>query len=199
MEMEKNMNDQILVDEILKGKTEVYEFLILKYQKQLFSTVFNIVKDEDLAMDIVQEAFLKAYEGLPNLRNKDQFYPWIKRIAINESLMKFDRNKRFVDMYNEDQDEDDYFFNSITDETNPEKELLEEEIRRYIRKYVDSLPSKLRTVIILREVEDMSYEEIADILQIPIGTVRSRLFNARQIIKERLIKQGLADGLYKVS
>ncbi|PMP69828.1 MAG: RNA polymerase subunit sigma-70 [Calditerrivibrio nitroreducens] len=193
------MNDQILVDEILKGKTEVYEFLILKYQKQLFSTVFNIVKDEDLAMDIVQEAFLKAYEGLPNLRNKDQFYPWIKRIAINESLMKFDRNKRFVDMYNEDQDEDDYFFNSITDETNPEKELLEEEIRRYIRKYVDSLPSKLRTVIILREVEDMSYEEIADILQIPIGTVRSRLFNARQIIKERLIKQGLADGLYKVS
>lgn len=193
------MNDQILVDEVLKGKTEVYEFLILKYQKQLFSTVFNIVKDEDLTMDIVQEAFLKAYEGLPNLRNKDQFYPWIKRIAINESLMKIDRNKRFVDMYNEDQDEEDYFFNSITDEKNPEKELLDEEIRRYVRKYVDSLPSKLRTVIILREVEDMSYEEIADILKIPIGTVRSRLFNARQIIKERLIKQGLADGLYKVS
>lgn len=113
--------------------------------------------------------------------------------------MKIDRNKRFVDMYNEDQDEDDYFFNSITDEKNPEKELLDEEIRRYVRKYVDSLPSKLRTVIILREVEDMSYEEIADILKIPIGTVRSRLFNARQIIKERLIKQGLADGLYKVS
>lgn len=193
------MSDQILVDEILNGNTEVYEFLILKYQKQLFSTVFNIVKDEDLTMDIVQEAFLKAYEGLPNLRNKDQFYPWIKRIAINESLMKIDRNKRFVDMYNEDQDEDDYFFNSITDEKNPEKELLDEEIRRYVRKYVDSLPSKLRTVIILREVEDMSYEEIADILKIPIGTVRSRLFNARQIIKERLIKQGLADGLYKVS
>jgi len=199
MELEKNMSDQILVDEILNGNTEVYEFLILKYQKQLFSTVFNIVKDEDLTMDIVQEAFLKAYEGLPNLRNKDQFYPWIKRIAINESLMKIDRNKRFVDMYNEDQDEDDYFFNSITDEKNPEKELLDEEIRRYVRKYVDSLPSKLRTVIILREVEDMSYEEIADILKIPIGTVRSRLFNARQIIKERLIKQGLADGLYKVS
>ncbi|ADR18867.1 RNA polymerase sigma factor [Calditerrivibrio nitroreducens] len=193
------MSDQILVDEILNGKTEVYELLILKYQKQLFSTVFNIVKDEDLTMDIVQEAFLKAYESLPNLRNKDQFYPWIKRIAINESLMKIDRNKRFVDMYNEDQDEDDYFFNSITDEKNPEKELLDEEIRRYVKKYVDSLPSKLRTVIILREVEDMSYEEIADILKIPIGTVRSRLFNARQIIKERLIKQGLADGLYKVS
>jgi len=193
------MSDQLLIEEILKGKSSIYELLILKYQNQLFATVINIVKDEDLAQDIVQEAFLKAYESLNSLRDRNQFYPWIKRIAINESLMKIDRNKRYVDMYDESQEEDDYFFNSITDEKNPEKELLDEEMRRYVRKYVESLPSKLRTVIILREVEDLSYEEIAEILNIPIGTVRSRLFNARQIIKERLIKQGLADGLYKVS
>jgi RNA polymerase sigma-70 factor (ECF subfamily) len=197
--MEKTMSDQLLIEEILKGKSSIYELLILKYQNQLFATVINIVKDEDLAQDIVQEAFLKAYESLNSLRDRNQFYPWIKRIAINESLMKIDRNKRYVDMYDESQEEDDYFFNSITDEKNPEKELLDEEMRRYVRKYVESLPSKLRTVIILREVEDLSYEEIAEILNIPIGTVRSRLFNARQIIKERLIKQGLADGLYKVS
>jgi len=193
------MSDQLLIEEILKGKSSIYELLILKYQNQLFATVINIVKDEDLAQDIVQESFLKAYESLNSLRDRNQFYPWIKRIAINESLMKIDRNKRYVDMYDESQEEDDYFFNSITDEKNPEKELLDEEMRRYVRKYVESLPSKLRTVIILREVEDLSYEEIAEILNIPIGTVRSRLFNARQIIKERLIKQGLADGLYKVS
>lgn len=193
------MSDQILVDEIVKGNTAAYELLILKYQKQLYATVLNIVKDDDFAQDIVQEAFLKAYESLPNLRNKEQFYPWLKRIAINESLMKLERNKRYVDMYDEEQEEDDYFFNTITDENNPEKELLDEELRKYVRRYVDSLPSKLRTVIILREVEEMSYEEIAEMLNIPIGTVRSRLFNARQIIKERLIKQGLADGLYKVS
>jgi len=197
--MEKTMSDQLLIEEILKGKSSIYELLILKYQNQLFATVINIVKDEDLAQDIVQESFLKAYESLNSLRDRNQFYPWIKRIAINESLMKIDRNKRYVDMYDESQEEDDYFFNSITDEKNPEKELLDEEMRRYVRKYVESLPSKLRTVIILREVEDLSYEEIAEILNIPIGTVRSRLFNARQIIKERLIKQGLADGLYKVS
>ena len=193
------MSDQLLIEEILKGKSSIYELLILKYQNQLFATVINIVKDEDLAQDIVQEAFLKAYESLNSLRDRNQFYPWIKRIAINESLMKIDRNKRYVDMYDESQEEDDYFFNSITDEKNPEKELIDEEMRRYVRKYVESLPSKLRTVIILREVEDLSYEEIAEILNIPIGTVGSRLFNARQIIKERLIKQGLADGLYKVS
>jgi len=177
--MEKTMSDQLLIEEILKGKSSIYELLILKYQNQLFATVINIVKDEDLAQDIVQESFLKAYESLNSLRDRNQFYPWIKRIAINESLMKIDRNKRYVDMYDESQEEDDYFFNSITDEKNPEKELLDEEMRRYVRKYVESLPSKLRTVIILREVEDLSYEEIAEILNIPIGTVRSRLFNAR--------------------
>jgi len=90
-------------------------------------------------------------------------------------------------------------FQQSDHDTNPEQELLDDELRRYVRKYVDSLPNKLRTVIILREVEDLSYEEIADFLKIPVGTVRSRLFNARQIIKERLLKQGLADGLYKVS
>jgi len=137
---------------------------------------------------------LKAYENLTTLRNREQFYPWLKKIAINLSLMKLERNKRFVDMYRSDQEEDDYFFNNQTDETNPEQELIDDELRRYVRKYVDSLPNKLRTVIILREVEDLSYEEIADFLKIPVGTVRSRLFNARQIIK-RDFKQGLADGI----
>jgi RNA polymerase sigma-70 factor (ECF subfamily) len=193
------MSEAVLIERITKGDSAAFEYLIIKYQKQLYSTVLNIMKDEEHAKDIVQEAFLKAYENLETLRNREQFYPWLKKIAINLSLMKLERNKRFVDMYRSDQEEDDYFFNNQTDETNPEQELLDDELRRYVRKYVDSLPNKLRTVIILREVEDLSYEEIADFLKIPVGTVRSRLFNARQIIKERLLKQGLADGLYKVS
>lgn len=193
------MSESLIIDEVLKGNSTAFELLILKYQKQLFLTSLNIVKDEETAKDIVQETFLKAYENLGNLRNKDQFHPWIKRIALNMSLMRLDRDKRFVDMYNNEEEEDDYFFNNQTDENDPEKEILTEELRRYVRKYVDSLPAKLRVVIILREVEDLSYEEIAAMLKIPVGTVRSRLFNARQIIKERLINQGLADGLYKVS
>lgn len=193
------MSEAVLIERITKGDSAAFEYLIIKYQKQLYSTVLNIMKDEEHAKDIVQEAFLKAYENLETLRNREQFYPWLKKIGINLSLMKLEKNKRFVDMYRSDQEEDDYFFNNQTDETNPEQELLDDELRRYVRKYVDSLPNKLRTVIILREVEDLSYEEIADFLKIPVGTVRSRLFNARQIIKERLLKQGLADGLYKVS
>ncbi|MEF3255889.1 MAG: sigma-70 family RNA polymerase sigma factor [Deferribacterales bacterium] len=197
--MERKKSENFIIDEVLKGNSTAFELLILKYQKQLFLTSLNIVKDEETAKDIVQEAFLKAYENLGNLRNKEQFFPWIKRIALNMSLMRLDRDKRFVDMYNNEEEEDDYFFNNQTDENDPEKEILTEELRRYVRKYVDSLPAKLRVVIILREVEDLSYEEIAAMLKIPVGTVRSRLFNARQIIKERLINQGLADGLYKVS
>lgn len=193
------MSEIVLIDRVLDGDISSFEFLILKYQKNLYGTVFNIVKEEEATKDIVQESFLKAYENLSSLRSKEQFYPWLKKIAINLSLMKLDKSKRYIDMYKDDEEGDDFFFNNQTDESNPEQELLTEELRRYVRKFVDSLPEKLRRVIILREVEDLSYEEIASILNIPVGTVRSRLFNARQIIKERLLRQGLADGLYKVS
>ncbi|MCA1932560.1 MAG: sigma-70 family RNA polymerase sigma factor [Calditerrivibrio sp.] len=193
------MSEIVLIDKVLNGDASAFEFLILKYQKNIYGTVFNIVKEDELTKDIVQESFLKAYENLNSLRSREQFYPWLKKIAINLSLIKLDRNKRYVDMYRDDKEEDDFFFNNQTDESNPEQELLTEELRRYVRKFVDSLPEKLRRVIILREVEDLSYEEIASILNIPVGTVRSRLFNARQIIKDRLLRQGLADGLYRVS
>lgn len=197
--MENKMSEIVLIDRVLDGDTSSFEFLILKYQKNLYCTVFNIVKEEEATKDIVQESFLKAYENLSSLRIKEQFYPWLKKIAINLSLVKLDKSKRYIDMYKDGEEGYDFFFNKQTDESNPEQELLTEELRRYVRKFVDSLPEKLRRVIILREVEDLSYEEISSILNIPVGTVRSRLFNARQIIKERLLRQGLADGLYKVS
>jgi len=103
------MSETVLIERITKGDSAAFEYLIIKYQKQLYSTVLNIMKDEEHAKDIVQEAFLKAYENLTTLRNREQFYPWLKKIAINLSLMKLERNKRFVDMYRSDQEEDDYF------------------------------------------------------------------------------------------
>jgi len=196
------VSDKSVVNAILKGDTQSYELLIIKYQRQLFNTVISLVKDPDVADDLVQESFLKAFEKLDTLRDKSQFFPWLKRIAINLALGYLNKNKRNVDMnadWNEDGEEKTDYFESIADEGDPEEFLLKEELRRYVRKFVESLPDRLRVVVILREVEDMSYEEIAETLNIPIGTVRSRLFNARQIIKDRLINQGLADGLYKIS
>ena len=193
------MTDVQIIEKILSGKTELFELLVVKYQQQLFSTLINITKDYNLAEEFVQEAFVKAFEKLDMLKNKEHFYAWIKRIAINNALMYFDRKKRVVDMEKEDDESSDSFFERLSDYSNPEEELLTEEMKRYVRKFVDALPDKLRTVILLREVEDYSYEEIAEMLNIPIGTVRSRLFNARQFIKQRLIRQGLADEVSKVS
>ncbi|MCD8492842.1 MAG: sigma-70 family RNA polymerase sigma factor [Geovibrio sp.] len=191
------MGDALVVEKVIDGDAASYELLIRKYQSKLFSTVLHMVKNRELAEDIVQESFLRAFRKLDTLNNRSQFYPWIKRIALNMALNHFEKEKRVLDV--ETEDDESSFFENISSGESPEELTLKEEMKRYVRMFVDSLPDRLRVVIILREVEDMSYEEIAEMLNIPLGTVRSRLFNARNIIKERLIKQGLADGLYKTS
>jgi len=140
---------------------------------------------------------MKAFQKLDTLKNRDQFYPWLKRIAINLSFNHFERAKRVLDVENED--DDTSFFDRIPDGESPEELIVKDELKKYVRNFVDALPDKLRVVVVLREIEEMSYDEISEIMGIPLGTVRSRLFNARQLIKERLINQGLADGLYKIS
>jgi RNA polymerase sigma-70 factor (ECF subfamily) len=191
------MGDALVVEKVISGDMASYELLIRKYQSKLFSTVLHMVKNRELAEDIVQESFLRAFRKLDTLINRSQFYAWIKRIALNMALNHFEKEKRVLDV--ETEEDETSFFENISSGESPEELTLKEEMKRYVRMFVDSLPDRLRVVIILREVEDMSYEEIAEMLNIPLGTVRSRLFNARNIIKERLIKQGLADGLYKTS
>ncbi len=187
------MNDAQIVDKVLNGDVNAFELLILKYQSQIFFTAMNIVKNREFAEDISQDAFLKAYEKLDTLQDKNHFFAWLKRITVNLSLNHYERGKRLVDIDTEE-DETSYF-DRITTGENPEDFLIKDELKKYIRMFVDALPERLRTVVILREVEDLSYEEISEILNIPLGTVRSRLFNARQIIKDRLIKQGLTDSI----
>lgn len=192
------MNDSQVIVKVINGDPSAFELLIIKYQKKLYATIFNIAKNPDVAQDVVQDAFLKAFQKLDTLRDHAQFFSWIKRIAINMTFLFFEKNKRMVNVSGNSDDGPD-FFDNISSDSNPEYELINDELKRYVRKYVDALPDKLRVVIVLREVEDMSYEEISEMLDIPVGTVRSRLFNARQFIKQRLINQGLADGLYKIS
>ena len=192
------MKDTAIIEKVLKGDTASFEMLILKYQSKLFATSMNIVKNRELAEDITQEAYLKAFQKLDTLKDREQFFPWIKRIALNIALNHFEKEKRVVDIENDD-DEGGSFFDNITTGESAEDLTLKDELHKYVRNFVEALPDKLRVVIMLREVEDMSYEEIAEMMNIPLGTVRSRLFNARQIIKDRLINQGLADGMYQIS
>lgn len=188
------MNDSQIVDKVLEGDNGAFELLILKYQSQVFYAALNIVKNREFAEDISQDAFLKAYEKLDTLQDRNHFYPWLKRITVNLALNHYDRGKRIVDI--ESEDSEGSYFDTITTGENPEDFLIKDELKKYVRMFVDGLPERLRTVVVLREVEDMSYEEIAEMLNIPLGTVRSRLFNARQIIKERLVKQGLTDEVF---
>lgn len=185
------MNDKQVIERVLDGDNGAFEILILKYQSQIFYTALNIVKNKEYAEDICQDAFLKAYEKLDTLQDREHFYPWLKRIAVNLSLNHYERDKRMVDV--EDEDDDVDYFEKLTTGECPEDFIIKDELRKYVRFFVDALPERLRTVVILREVEDLSYEEISEMLHIPLGTVRSRLFNARQIVKERLIKQGFID------
>jgi len=191
------VKDSAIVEKVLAGDGQSFEMLILKYQSKLFATALNILKNRELAEDITQEAYMKAFQKLDTLKNRDQFYPWLKRIAINLSFNHFERAKRVLDVENED--DDTSFFDRIPDGESPEELIVKDELKKYVRNFVDALPDKLRVVVVLREIEEMSYDEISEIMGIPLGTVRSRLFNARQLIKERLINQGLADGLYKIS
>ena len=185
------MSDAQVIEQVLNGDTGAFEILILKYQSQIFYSALNIVKNKEYAEDICQDAFLKAYQKLDTLMDKEHFYPWLKRIAVNLALNHYERDKRIVDMEDEESEVD--YFDRLTTGECPEDYIIKDELKKYVKFFVDGLPDKFRNIIILREVEDLSYEEIAEMLNISLGTVRSRLFNARQIIKERLIKQGLID------
>jgi RNA polymerase sigma-70 factor (ECF subfamily) len=192
---ELEMQDSQIVESVLEGDTDAFELLVLKYQKPLYHVAYSIIKNEASAEDIAQEAFVKAFEKLDTLQNRAGFYAWLKRIAINLSFNQYEKNKWTVDVSSQDDEED--FFDRVATYNTPEDLALRDELKQYMNMFIDSLPEKLRLVLVLREVDDLSYEEISESLKIPVGTVRSRLFNARHFLRERLIKQGLADGLYQ--
>ena len=196
------MDDVKIIEDILMGHSNEFEFLILKYQSQLFGTIISIVKNSDVTEEILQDSFVTAFEKLETLRNRNYFYAWIKKIAINKSFLYLHHNKKNVDYSEEVLDlfENDNGINIDRPfNKSPETLLLNKEMSKYIKRFVDALPDRLRNVIILREVEGLSYEEISEVMKIPVGTVRSRLHYAREIIKDRLINQGLADGMQAIS
>ncbi|MDY6820808.1 MAG: sigma-70 family RNA polymerase sigma factor [Deferribacterota bacterium] len=193
------MDDISIIEEVLEGKYEYYEYLVLKYQNRLYAFIISLVKNEEEAKDIVQESFVTAYNKLSDLVDRRRFYPWLKKIAFHNALLFLNKDKKKV---KSDEDVLDYLDNLDNNykssviyvkEKSPEAHILNKEISKYVKLFIDSLPDKLRIVVILRDVEGHSYEEIAQLLDIPIGTVRSRLHSAREVLKERLIKQGIAD------
>lgn len=186
--MSDTSTDNALVARVQNGEKAAFDLLVLKYQHRIIKLVSRYVRDQSDAMDIAQEAFLKAYRAMPKFRGDSAFYTWLYRIAINTAknhLVSLSRRPAEVDLANADGEPIDLEEVQKDFET-PENLLLTWEIRQTILDVVEKLPEDLRTAISLREVDGMSYEQIAQTMACPIGTVRSRIFRAREAIEKKL-------------
>ena len=180
--------DQLLVERVQKGDSRAFDLLINKYLHRIVSLVSRYVNDPADAMDVAQEAFIKAYRAIDRFRGDSAFYTWLYRIAINTAKNWLVARKRRPPAFDIDAaDAEQYGMDSrLKERGTPENELLREEIERAVFDTIADLPDDLRTAIMLREMEGMSYEDIALSMDCPIGTVRSRIFRAREAIDEKL-------------
>jgi RNA polymerase sigma-70 factor (ECF subfamily) len=186
--MANETTDAQLVRRVQKGDKGAFDLLVLKYQHKIVNLVMRYVRDPDLALDITQEAFLKAYRALPRFRGDSAFYTWIYRIAVNTAKNHLAAaRRRPMDIELDLQDPEQYDLHAKLKETDtPEGVALSHELHETVEKAIDALPEDLRTAIILRELDGMSYEEIAQTMDCPVGTVRSRIFRARDAIGKKI-------------
>ena len=186
--MGEQVTDKILVERVQQGDKRAFDVLVQKYQHKVVSLVSRYVSDHAEAMDVAQEAFIKAYRAIGNFRGDSAFFTWMYRIAINTAknyLVAQSRRPPASDL--DAQEAEQYAGDSrLRDSGSPERELLRQEIEQTIQEAITALPDDLRTAITLREVEGLSYEDIAQAMDCPIGTVRSRIFRAREAIDRKL-------------
>ncbi|MEM7543244.1 MAG: RNA polymerase sigma factor RpoE [Pseudomonadota bacterium] len=186
--MSDSQADSVLVTRVQQGDKQAFDLLVVKYQHRITKLVSRYVRDPADALDVTQEAFLKAYRALGNFRGDSAFYTWLYRIAINTAknhLVSLSRRPHEVDLEGPD-GEPMQLEDLQQDIETPENLMLTDEIKRTVLDTIGALPEDLRTAITLREVEGLSYDDIAQAMECPIGTVRSRIFRAREAIDENL-------------
>ncbi|MFT0534175.1 RNA polymerase sigma factor RpoE [Castellaniella hirudinis] len=181
--------DLALVERVRRGDRHAFDLLVIKYQRKIMRLLSRMIRDPADIEDVAQEAFVKAYRALPQFRGESAFYTWLYRIAINTA-----RNwqaasfRRPVTVSVTEQEDGETFdqIDGLSDSSTPESVLASRQIAQTVNQAIEALPDDLRTAIVLREIEGMSYEDIANTMQCPIGTVRSRIFRAREAIAARL-------------
>ena len=187
--MTEREKDQNLVQRVQRGDKVAFEMLFTKYQRRVSRLVSRFVRSEAEVEDIVQESFIKAYRALASFRGDSAFYTWLYRIAVNTAKNHLvSASKRPISLSQFEKNDDDDFQEDIfmSDAATPESELITKQIAETVNKSMNELPADLREAIMLREIEGMSYEDIADAMGCPIGTVRSRIFRAREAISEKI-------------
>ncbi|QJC55508.1 ECF RNA polymerase sigma-E factor [Polaromonas vacuolata] len=183
--------DMMLVERTVAGDQKAFELLVIKYEKRIQRLIGRMVRDVDLVEDIAQDTFIRAYRALAQFRGEAQFYTWLYRIAVNtakKALMDLKRNPTVSENFfkSSDDDETSRIENEQTSSETPEAVLASKEIAEMVNAAMDALPEELRQAITLREIEGLSYEEISLAMNCPIGTIRSRIFRAREAISQKI-------------
>ena len=190
-EVKASDSDALLVERAVAGDHKAFEMLVIKYQNRIQRLIGRMVRDVDLVEDIAQETFIRAYRALGQFRGEAQFYTWLYRIAVNsakKALMDLKRNPTVSENFfkSDDEDETSPIENELTSSETPDAVLASKEIAQIINAALEALPEELRMAVTLREIEGLSYEEISDVMNCPIGTVRSRIFRAREAISQKV-------------
>ncbi|CUA97702.1 RNA polymerase sigma factor RpoE [Thiomonas bhubaneswarensis] len=183
-------SDAVLVQQVQAGQQKAFDLLVAKYQRRIYRLVLRFIRDPALAEDVAQETFLRAYRAIGQFRGESQFYTWLYRIAVNTAKKAISDDIRDPTVSEGDasgHDEETFSPTELlSNHETPESILVSKEIVQTVNAAMESLPEDLRMAITLREIEGLSYEDIAEAMQCPIGTVRSRIFRAREAIAERL-------------
>jgi len=181
-------SDQQLVKRVQKGDKRAFDLLVLKYQHKILAIVSRYIRDSFEVQDVTQEAFIKAYRALPNFRGESAFYTWMYRIAINTAKNYLVARGRRPPLSDVEVEDAEYYSGSdaLKDVDTPENNFFKDELQRVVNDAIRELPEDLRTAVTLREFEGMSYEEIAEVMACPVGTVRSRIFRAREAIDKQI-------------
>jgi RNA polymerase sigma-70 factor (ECF subfamily) len=186
--MSEQQVDQLLVERVQRGDKKAFDTLVLKYQLRIIKLVSRFIRDHSEVQDVAQEAFIKAYRALPRFRGDSAFYTWLYRIAINTAKNHLVARGRRMPNVDIDAQEAEQFEGAegLKEQATPEQLAAKDELETTIFSAMEQLPDDLRTAITLREIDGLSYEEIADAMACPVGTVRSRIFRAREAIDKKL-------------
>lgn len=182
-------SDQAIVERVQQGDKEAYNILVLRYQHKVCDIAYKYVNNYVDANDIAQESFIRAYRALANFRGESSFYTWLYRIVSNTAKSYLEQNQKHrysVDVDDPEFDSQQDVKGLLISNDSPDALLESDELHKIVSQAMEDLPEDLKRAIVLREVEEMSYEDIASIMDTPIGTVRSRIFRARQFIEDRL-------------
>ncbi|MFA0809956.1 RNA polymerase sigma factor RpoE [Microbulbifer epialgicus] len=179
-----SMSDRELVERVQKGDKRAFDLLVLKYQHKIVAVVSRFIKDHSEVQDVTQEAFIKAYRALANFRGDSAFYTWMYRIAINTAKNHLVSRSRRPPSSDVDLEDAEFYSGAdlLRDNETPENQMFRDQLERAVHRAIRALPEDLRSAVTLRELEGLSYEEIAEVMGCPVGTVRSRIFRAREAI-----------------